>query len=172
MRVEAGSIKLEGGLLVELYERHASDAGRLAYLLTGDREVAEDLVQDAFVKLTGRFVHVRDPGGLHAYLRVTVVNLARSHHRRKAVERRFAERDPGREPTATAFDPSDRDMLKHALMSLPLRQRTAVVLRFYEDLDIGQTASTMRCSEGTVKALTSRGIARLRPLIGDVSDDE
>ena len=109
MRVEAGSIKLEGGLLVELYERHASDAGRLAYLLTGDRELAEDLVQDAFVKLTGRFVHVRDPGGLHAYLRVTVVNLARSHHRRKAVERRFAERDPGREPTATAFDPSDRD---------------------------------------------------------------
>ena len=46
------------------------------------------------------------------------------------------------------------------------------VLRFYEDLDIGETASTMRCSEGTVKALTSRGIARLRPLIGDVSDDE
>ena len=167
--MEAGSIKLEGGLLVELYERHASDAGRLAYLLTGDRDLAEDLVQDAFVKLTGRFVHVRDPGGLHAYLRVTVVNLARSHHRRKAVERRFAERESGREPTASAFDPSDRDVLQRALMALPLRQRTAVVLRFYEDLDIVQTASTMRCTEGTVKALTSRGIARLRPLIGDIS---
>jgi RNA polymerase sigma-70 factor (sigma-E family) len=171
VRVEAGSIKLEGGLLVELYERHASDAGRLAYLLTGDRELAEDLVQDAFVKLTGRLVHVRDPGGLHAYLRVTVVNLARSHHRRKAVERRFAERESGREPTAVAFDPSDRDVLQRALMSLPVRQRTAVVLRFYEDLDIVQTASTMRCSEGTVKSLTSRGIARLRPLIGDISYD-
>jgi RNA polymerase sigma factor (sigma-70 family) len=87
------------------------------------------------------------------------------------VERRFAERESGREPTAPAFDPSDHDVLQRALLSLPLRQRTAVVLRFYEDLDIGQTASTMRCSEGTVKALTSRGIARLRPSIGDVSYD-
>jgi len=171
VRVEARSIKLEGGLLVELFERHASEAGRLAYLLTGDRELAEDLVQDAFVRLAGRFVHRRDPGGLHAYLRVTVVNLARSHHRRQAVERRFAERESGREPTTTASDLSDRDALQRALMSLPLRQRTAVVLRYYEDLDIGQTASTMRCSEGTVKALTSRGIARLRPLIGDITHD-
>ena len=70
MRVEAGSIKLEGGLLVELYERHASDAGKLEGRRLGDRELAEDLVQDAFVKLTGRFVDVRDPGGLHAYLRL------------------------------------------------------------------------------------------------------
>jgi RNA polymerase sigma-70 factor (sigma-E family) len=169
--VEAEAIKLEGGLLVELYERHASDAGRLAYLLTGDRELAEDLVQDAFVKLTGRFVHHRDPGGLHAYLRVTVVNLARSHHRRKAVERRFAERQSGAEPTTAAFDASDRDVLQQALLSLPLRQRTAIVLRYYEDFDVAQTASTMHCSEGTVKALTSRGVARLRPLIGDVSHD-
>ena len=62
-------------------------------------------------------------------------------------------------------------LLESALVKI-INQRTAVVLRFYEDLDIGQTASTMRCSEGTVKALTSRGIARLRPLIGDDSYDE
>src|SRR5262245_707983 len=171
VRVEARSIKLEGGLLVELFERHASEAGRLAYLLTGDRQLAEDLVQDAFVKLTGRFVHRRDPAGLHAYLSVTVVNLARSHHRRRAVERRFAERESGREPGMAHVDLSDRDVLQRALMSLPLRQRTAVVLRYYEDLDIAQTASAMRCSEGTVKTLTSRGLARLRPLIGEVSHD-
>jgi RNA polymerase sigma-70 factor (sigma-E family) len=169
--VEARSIRLEGGLLVELFERHASEAGRLAYLLTGDRELAEDLVQDAFVRLAGRFVHRRDPGGLHAYLRVTVVNLARSHHRRRAVERRFAEREAGQETTTSAADLSDRDLLQRALMSLPLRQRTAVVLRYYEDLDIAQTASIMRCSEGTVKALSSRGIARLRTSIGDASYD-
>jgi RNA polymerase sigma-70 factor (sigma-E family) len=169
--VEARSIKLEGGHLVELFEQHASDAGRLAYLLTGDRELAEDLVQDAFVKLAGRFVHVRDPNGLHAYLRVTVVNLARSHHRRRAVERRFAERQAKGEPTTAAADISDRDELQAALLSLPERQRAAIVLRYYEDLDVAQTASTMRCSEGTVKSLTSRGISRLRPLIGDISDD-
>src|SRR5262245_29395307 len=171
-RVEVGQIKLEGGLLVELFEQHASDAGRLAYLLTGDRELAEDLVQDAFVKLAGRFIHVRDPGGLHAYLRVTVVNLATSHHRRRAVERRFAERESGREQTTTPSDLSDRDQLQRALLSLPERQRTAIVLRYYEDLDVAQTASVMRCSEGTVKALSSRGIARLRPLIGDIIDDD
>jgi len=171
VRVEARSIKLEGGLLVELFERHASEAGRLAYLLTGDRQLAEDLVQDAFVKLTGRFVHRRDPAGLHAYLRVTVVNLARSHHRRRAVERRFAEREAHRDLGTAPSDLSDRDTLQRALMSLPLRQRTAVVLRYYEDLDIAQTASAMRCSEGTVKTLTSRGLARLRPLIGDVIYD-
>src|SRR5262245_55817845 len=171
VRVEARSIKLEGGLLVELFERHASEAGRLAYLLTGDRELAEDLVQDAFVKLAGRFVHRRDPGGLHAYLRVTVVNLARSYHRRRVVERRFAEREARAEPTTAAFDPSDLDQLQGALLSLPLRQRTAVVLRYYEDLDVAKTASIMRCSEGTGKALPSRAIARLRPLIGDVAND-
>lgn len=170
--MEVGQIKLEGGLLVELFERHASDVGRLAYLLTGDRELAEDLVQDAFVKLAGRFIHVRDPGGLHAYLRATVVNLAKSHHRRRAVERRFAERDPGREQSTAPSDLSDRDQLQRALLSLPERQRTAIVLRYYEDLDVAQTASVMRCSEGTVKALSSRGIARLRPLIGDIIDDD
>lgn len=168
----ASSIKLEGGLLAELYEQHATDAGRLAYLLTGDRELAEDLVQDAFVRLAGRWVHRRDPNGLHAYLRVTVVNLARSHHRRKAVERRYAAREAGRAAVSSEFDPSDRDVLQRALMSLPPRQRTAIVLRYYEDIDIAQTASIMKCSEGTVKALTSRGTARLRPLIGDVGDDE
>jgi RNA polymerase sigma-70 factor (sigma-E family) len=171
VRVEARSIKLEGGLLVELFERHATEAGRLAYLLTGDRELAEDLVQDAFVKLAGRFVHVRDAGGLHAYLRVTVVNLARSHHRRRAVERRYAERQSHHELTIAAPDTSERDGLQRALLSLPIRQRTAIVLRYYEDLDVAQTASIMRCSEGTVKSLASRGIARLRPLIGDISHD-
>jgi RNA polymerase sigma-70 factor (sigma-E family) len=171
-RVEAGAIKLEGGLLEELFEQHASELGRLAYLLTGDRELAEDLVKDAFLRMAGRFVHRRSSGGgLHAYLRVTVVNLARSHHRRRAVERRFAERQAAAEPAAEAADPSDREMLQRALLSLPIRQRTAIVLRFYEDLDIHQTASIMRCGEGTVKALTSRGLGRLRPLIGDVSHD-
>jgi RNA polymerase sigma-70 factor (sigma-E family) len=171
VRVEAGAIRLDGGQLAELYERYASEAGKLAYLLTGDRELAEDLVQDAFVKLTGRFVHLRDPNGLHAYLRKTVVNLARSYHRRRAVERRFAERQAG-ELAAAAFDPSDRDVLQRALLSLPLRQRMAIVLRYYEDLDVRETASIMRCSEGTVKALTSRGTDRLRPVVGaEIEDD-
>ena len=79
--------------LGELYVRHASDAVRLAYLLTGDRALAEDLVQDAFVKLAGRLVHLRDPGAFEAYLQRTVVNLSRSHFRRRKVERAYVDRE-------------------------------------------------------------------------------
>ena len=79
--------------LGELYVRHASDAVRLAYLLTGDRALAEDLVQDAFVKLAGRLVHLRDRGAFEAYLQRTVVNLSRSHFRRRKVERAYVERE-------------------------------------------------------------------------------
>jgi RNA polymerase sigma-70 factor (sigma-E family) len=171
VRVGAEDVKVEGVFLEELYERYASEAGRLAYLLTGDRELAEDLVQDAFVRMTGRFIHVRDPGGLHAYLRMTVVNLARSHHRRKAVERRFAEQERMNEGSVPASDLTDRDALRRALLLLPLRQRTAIALRYYEDLDVASTAAVMGCSTGTVKSLVSRGVDRLRPLIGDVHDE-
>ena len=79
--------------LGRLYVRHASDAVRLAYLLTGDRALAEDLVQDAFVKLAGRLVHLRDPAAFEAYLQRTVVNLSRSHFRRRKVERAYVERE-------------------------------------------------------------------------------
>src|SRR2546425_9958607 len=80
------------GRLGELYVRHGDAAVRLAYLLTGDRALAEDLVQDAFVKLAGRLVHLRDPGAFDAYLRRTVVNLANSYYRRKRLERAYLKR--------------------------------------------------------------------------------
>src|SRR6184192_809214 len=86
---------VDAGSLGELYLRHADDAVRLAYLLTGDRDLAEDLVQDAFVRLAVRLVHLRDPDAFHAYLRRTVVNLSHSHFRRKKVERAYLERERG-----------------------------------------------------------------------------
>src|ERR687887_898790 len=85
----------ETGRLGDLYLRHADEAVRLAYLLTGDRHLAEDLVQDTFVKLAGRLVHLRDPGAFHAYLRRTVVNLTNSHYRRKRLERAYLRRERG-----------------------------------------------------------------------------
>ena len=75
-----------------LYEAHAADALRLAYLLTGDRAVAQDLVQDAFVKMAGRLAHLRRAEAFGAYLRVTVVNLARMRGRRLKVERDYLAR--------------------------------------------------------------------------------
>src|SRR5438093_10662400 len=81
----------EGGRLAELYVRHSAEATRLAYMLTGDRQLAEDLVQDAFVRLAGRLVHLRDPGAFDAYLRRPIVNLAYSHFRGKRGERSYLD---------------------------------------------------------------------------------
>ena len=66
MRTGTEPVRIEGSVLAELYARHANEALRLAYLLTGDATAAEDLVQDAFVRMAGRFLHLRDPGGFHA----------------------------------------------------------------------------------------------------------
>ncbi len=160
------AVGIEGGVLAELYAQHASGALRLAYLLTGDATLAEDLVQDAFVRLAGRLLHVRDPGGFHAYLRQTIVNLARSHFRRRAIERRFIERQGGPQPVE-APDLSDRERTRRALMQLPLRQRTAVVLRYYEDMSEAQVADLMNCRPGAVKSLVFRGMSTLRETLGE-----
>src|SRR5256714_7912858 len=83
------------GRLDDLYRRHAPDAARLAYLLTGDRALAEDLMQDAFVRMFGRFRDLRNPDAFGAYLRRTIVNLSRSHFRRAKVERAYVAREAG-----------------------------------------------------------------------------
>ena len=165
MQADVGAVRIEGGVLAELYAQHADDALRLGYLLTGDASLAEDLVQDAFVRLAGRLLHLRDRGGFHAYLRQTIVNLARSHFRRKALERRFMERQTEPPPVGPP-DLSDRESTRRALMELPLRQRTAVVLRYFEDLSEAQTAEVMRCRRAAVKSLVSRGMTTLRTIAG------
>ena len=156
----------ETGKLGELYLRHADAAVRLAYLLTRDHALAEDLVQEAFVRLAGRLAHLRDPGAFDAYLRRTVVNLSNSHFRRKKVERAYLERTRGTMGTRTAewSDSSleDSEPLWQALGRLSGRQRAALVLRFYEDLSERQVAEILNCRPGTVKSLVSRGLETLR----------
>jgi RNA polymerase sigma-70 factor (sigma-E family) len=150
------------GRLDELYRRHAGDGARLAYLLTGDRALAEDLVQDAFVRMFGRFRDLRNPDAFGAYLRRTIVNLANSHFRRLRVERAYVAREGAAPAPAAPPEIGARDEMWRALLGLPERQRTAIVLRFYEDLSEAETAEVMRCPKGTVKSLVSRGIERLR----------
>jgi RNA polymerase sigma-70 factor (sigma-E family) len=165
MRAEVGWSELErvseSGRLGELYRMHAGDAARLAYLVTGDRALAEDIVQEAFVRLYGRFRDLRNPDAFDVYLRRTVVNLARSHFRRRKVERKHAPKLVD-EPAVDPVDLGERDRLWSVLQSLPERQRTAIVLRFYEDLSEVSTAEVMGCPVGTVKSLVSRGLERLR----------
>jgi RNA polymerase sigma factor (sigma-70 family) len=141
----------------------------------GDRHIAEDLAQEAMARFLarppGRTVHSPE-----AYLHTIGLNVARSWLRRRAVERRA-----GRRPIAVADfvaqSPVDDDDIHEAmrLRRLPARQREAISLRFLADLDVSRTALVMRCKEGTVRALTSQGIARLRRELGDymseVSDE-
>ena len=150
----------------EMYARHAHSAERLAYLLTGDLAVAEDLVQDAFVRLTGRLVHLRNPDAFDSYLRRAIVNLSRSYFRRKRVERRYLDRakqtfDP-RAAASPGRSTEDGQELWDALGRLAPRQRAALVLRFYEDLPEAEVAHILQCAPGTVKSLVSRGLQRLR----------
>ncbi len=153
----------DGGRLADLYSRHAAEAIRLAYMLTGDRQLAEDLVQDAFVKLAGRLVHLRDPGAFDAYLRRTIVNLTNSYFRRKRLERAYLRRSAA-EPLilGDAPDIGRRDELWTRLQSLPARQRAAIVLRIYEDLPELRVAEILGCRPGTVRSLVSRGLTELR----------
>jgi RNA polymerase sigma-70 factor (sigma-E family) len=150
--------------LAVLYARHGPDAVRLAALLTGDPVLAQDLVQEAFVRLGGRLVHLRRPEAFEAYLRRTVVNLARMHFRRRRVERAWLARQahPEREAASTSPGVEDRDALRTALGRLPERQRSALVLRFYGDLTHDQIAQALGCRPGTAASLVSRGLARLR----------
>jgi RNA polymerase sigma-70 factor (sigma-E family) len=157
----------EVGRLGDLYVRHGPAAIRFAYLLTADRQVAEDLVQDAFVRLAGRFVDLRDPSAFEAYLRRTVVNLARMHFRRRRVERAYLRRQEQVPREAAVLpDIATYEQVKQALLTLSVRQRTAIVLRYYEDLSEREIADILRCRPGTVKSLVSRGMESLRERIG------
>jgi len=162
----AGMVAYEGaaerGSLADLYAAHAPDGIRLAYLLTGDRALAEDLVQDAFARLVGRLQHLRDRGAFGAYLRRTIVNLATSHFRRRRVERAYLERVAAAPAVETNTNDDLDEAMHTALLRLPERQRTAIVLRFYEDLSDVQTAEILRCSPGTVRSLVTRGMKTLR----------
>ena len=152
--------------LEDLYELHAPGAFRLAYLLTGDRQLAEDLVQEAFLRMFGRFRDLRNPDAFSGYLRTTVVNLARSHFRRRKVERAYLERRRSQpeDHRTEGHGPEvgSRHEMWEALQALPTRQRAALVLRYYEDMTEAQVADVLRCAKGTVKSLTARGIERLR----------
>lgn len=153
--------------LEELYRRHVDDALGLAYLLTGDRSLAEDLVQDAFVKVLGRFHDLRSRDAFWWYLRRTLVNLANSHFRRRRVERAWIERQRPASAAPAGPDIEERDRLLTALMTLRPEQRAAVVLRYYEDLPEADVAEALGRPVGTVKSMVSRGMDHLRQELGN-----
>ena len=154
--------------LETLYVQHAPSALRFAYFLSGDRETARDLVQDAFVRVAGRFRYLRQPDGFDAYLRRTIVNLNASRLRRLKVERLSLAREAAYPVAAVADpDPGVSDELWRAILDLPPRQRAAIVLRFYEDLSEVQAADVLRCSVKALNQLVVRAMKTLRTRIGE-----
>lgn len=157
MRERARDDKLDG-----LYRAFAPDAVRLAYLLTGDAGLAEDLAQDAFVRVLGRFRDLRNPESFWWYLRKTVVNLSRSYFRHRRVERAFLDRERRQPEAAAPLDPDEWRAMQQALLRLRPEQRAVVVLRYFEDLTEAQTAEVLGWPVGTVKSKVSRAMDRLR----------
>ena len=153
--------------LADLFRAESAHAVNLAFLLTGQRQLAEDIAQEAFVRIAGRLRDV-SPDAFPAYLQRTVVNLVRSHFRHTEVRRRHAERirvaaeqQRAASEAASVADGVD-ERLWAALAALPDRQREAIVCRFYLDMSEQQTADTLGVRVGTVKSATSRGLQTLR----------
>ncbi|MGY1745960.1 SigE family RNA polymerase sigma factor [Blastococcus sp. SYSU D00695] len=134
---------------------------RLAVLLTGDRGHAEDLVQTALVRTYRHWSRVSAAGAPLPYVRRVLVTSHVSWRRRRWHGEQVMESLPDRAEDATAPTEPDED-LRTALRTLPPRMRTAVVLRYYADLSMQQTAEAMGCSTSTVDTQTTRGLARLR----------
>lgn len=152
-------------LLEEWFAAEYRPLLRFAYFVAGDRDLAEDLVQEAFVRLYRAGGRV-DEEGLPAYARRTIVNLSRSLWRRRRIERSALGRlhEPEAAPEAS---PGVRDEVWAAVLALPAGQRAVVALRFYEDMSEAQIARVLGVSAGSVKKQASRAMAKLRAQLGD-----
>jgi RNA polymerase sigma-70 factor (sigma-E family) len=153
-----------------LFDTYFDRAVRLAWLLApGDPSGAEDAAADAIARVWSKWAKGRVEE-FWPYLRVAVVNQVRGRGRRFAIgQRRFATATAGAyDETRADFQMAvvDRAFLADALRALPTRQRTAVVLRYYEDLSEAESARAMGCSIGTVKSTTARGLHALRAQLG------
>jgi RNA polymerase sigma-70 factor (sigma-E family) len=153
-----------------LYLAHYHQLLRMTVLLLGGDSLAEDIVQEAFIRVYGSRSNIRDADRAAAYLRVTTMNLARSALRRRLVAIRRAPA-----PAAEPAGPEERAvasvrgaLVVRALRELPRRQREVVVLRYYADMSVLETAQALQISPGAVKSYGSRGLARLAVLLEEL----
>ena len=140
---------------------------RTAYLMCGDWHRAEDAAQEALIRVYRSWHRVERREGLLAYARRTTVRILIDESRRPW--RRESPVDDQRLDRATSAGPetatTERDAMVRALASLTPRRRACVVLRYYHDLSVAETARALGCSEGTVKSQTSDALRALRPLV-------
>jgi RNA polymerase sigma-70 factor (sigma-E family) len=154
--------------LTVLYREHAVGLIRLAYVMLSDRAAAEDVVQEAFCGLYRRWSHLSDPAKSLPYVRSAVLNGCRSVIRQRARrEARVTSEPPAPSAEAGALIGEEYRAVLAGLRVLPPRQREALVLRFFLDLDEAEIAASMGISRGTVKSTISRGLAALGQILGD-----
>jgi RNA polymerase sigma-70 factor (sigma-E family) len=138
---------------------------RTAYLLCGDWDQASDFVQEGLVRVYVAWPRLQKAGREHAYANKAVVSAFLDHARKRSSKEIPTDADP-HVPSGddVAERVSNRAMLMRALADLPPRQRACVVLRYFEDLSVEDTAQVLGCSEGTVKSQTSRALGSLRSM--------
>jgi RNA polymerase sigma-70 factor (sigma-E family) len=168
--VPPGAAADPGEQVTALYQAHALGLLRLAVIMLGERQAAEDAVQDAFLGLFRRWDALNDPERALAYVRSSLFNGCRTVLRQRGRNRQFALVEPPHAESADArllLGEEHREVLA-ALRRLPDRQREAVALRYCLDMPVDEVARAMGVAEGTVKSATSRGIAAItRMLKGD-----
>ena len=160
-----------GDPLTLLHRTHYTSLVRLATLVVGDVGVAEQVTQDAFVKLQLRWGGLRDVAKAPAYLRSAVLNGARSQLRRRRVGDRYDARrtvaPAAVTPESATVGRAEHERLVAAVRRLPRRQREAVALKYYLDLPEADIAAAMGVSGGSVKTHLHRGLAALAQDLGE-----
>lgn len=156
--------------LAQLFDAHYAPLCRLAYVILGDAQLAEEMVMEALLKTFTGWRRIRDLERADVYLRRAVVNLCRSRIRRKAIEMRVnAAVLRSEERKAADWDPDRHETSRivwDAVRKLPERQRACVVMFYYEDLPETQIAEVLDCSVGTVKSQLSKARAKLEKWLG------
>jgi RNA polymerase sigma-70 factor (sigma-E family) len=159
-----GPLETDAGFS-EYVAAHAEQVRFTAYLLCGDWHEAEDLAQSAFVRLYLAWDRIDRTEPINAYVRKIVTRTYLNERRRlwRKLERLTSA--PPEPPSELAPAPEQRMLVMSALAQVPRRQRAALVLRYWEDLSLAETADVLGCSVGNVKSQCARGLLRLRELL-------
>jgi RNA polymerase sigma-70 factor (sigma-E family) len=154
-----------------LYQACALSMIRVAFVMLDDLPAAEDVVQEAFCSLYRRWDHLDDADSAMRYLRVSVLNGCRSVLRRRAVRRRvlLASQPTAVSAEAVVLDGEEREEVARAVGRLPVRQREAVVLRYYLDLSDEQIGQVMGIRPGTVRSTAHRALEALGRALKETS---
>lgn len=170
-RVPAASVRATSldpdALVADLFAREGRSLVRLASIFCDDKDAAEDLVQEAFIRLHRSADRIHEPDRAPAFLRSIVINLARDHNRRGLMSLRHRSSMVQPSTTEHVEDDAlaaDRQVLD-ALRQLPERQRSCLVLRYYLQLSESETADTLGVSKSSVKTHCRRGLAALESLL-------